>query len=176
MSDSDTRLRKLDDPTSPYSCIILAAAGLIRMGLQSRITAYLSHPTILHAVGQGAIGVEIRSDDPEIAELVKPLSHVPTYLCCLAERQLMRTLEGGCSVPIGVETNFIAENGEGGNRIRMRASVSSVDGTQSVEVEDIHNLDEDDKGLKLSVTRAENIGKIMAARMLEDGAGTILEE
>ncbi|KAF3930609.1 hypothetical protein ABW19_dt0205076 [Dactylella cylindrospora] len=173
----DTRLRKLDDPTSPYSCIILAAAGLIRINRESRITAYLSSPTLLHAVGQGAIGVEIRTDDPEISDLVKPLIHLPTYLCCMAERQLMRTLEGGCSVPIGVETKFLGEEeGTGeGNRIHMLASVSSVDGTESVIVEDTLSLDEEDKGLKLSVTRAEDVGRIMAARMLDKGAGSILE-
>ncbi|KAK6512129.1 porphobilinogen deaminase [Arthrobotrys musiformis] len=170
----DTRLRKLDDPESPYSCIILAAAGLIRMDLQHRITSYLSSPTLLHAVGQGAIGVEIRSEDPEVAELVKPLTHIPTYLCALSERQLMRTLEGGCSVPIGVETKFLAEEDGNGNRIHMKASVSSVDGTQSVEVEDVLSLDDDEAGLKLSVTRAEDVGRLMAARMLEQGAGTIL--
>ncbi|KAF3185583.1 porphobilinogen deaminase [Orbilia oligospora] len=170
----DTRLRKLDDPESPYSCIILAAAGLIRMGLQDRITAYLSSPTLLHAVGQGAIGVEIRSEDPEVAELVKPLTHIPTYLCALSERQLMRTLEGGCSVPIGVETKFLAEDGEKGNRIHMKASVSSVDGRQTVEIEDVLALDDEISGLKLSVTRAEDVGRLMAARMLDQGAGTIL--
>ncbi|KAF3172278.1 porphobilinogen deaminase [Orbilia oligospora] len=170
----DTRLRKLDDPESPYSCIILAAAGLIRMGLQDRITAYLSSPTLLHAVGQGAIGVEIRSEDPEVAELVKPLTHIPTYLCALSERQLMRTLEGGCSVPIGVETKFLAEDGDKGNRIHMKASVSSVDGRQTVEIEDVLALDDEASGLKLSVTRAEDVGRLMAARMLDQGAGTIL--
>ncbi|KAF3928921.1 hypothetical protein AA313_de0203948 [Arthrobotrys entomopaga] len=184
----DTRLRKLDAPESPYTCIILAAAGLHRLSLTDRITSYLSHPTLLHAVGQGAIGIEIRSSDPEIANLVAPLTHIPTYLCCLAERQLMRTLEGGCSVPIGVETKFLpsssvgkegeGEGGEGGeaNRIHFRASVSSVDGTQSVEVEDTLSLDmEGEADVRLSPTRAEDVGRLMAVRMLDRGAGAILE-
>ncbi|EPS39235.1 hypothetical protein H072_6987 [Dactylellina haptotyla CBS 200.50] len=172
----DTRLRKLDDPESPYSCIILAAAGLIRINMQERITALLSSPTLLHAVGQGAIGIEIRSEDPEVENLVKPISHTPTLLCCLAERQLMRTLEGGCSVPIGVETKFLAEGGDDTtNRVHMRASVSSVDGTQHVEVVDVLSLDDEEKGLKLSETRAEDVGRMMAGRMLDQGAGVILE-
>lgn len=145
------------------------------MGLQDRITAYLSSPILLHAVGQGAIGVEIRSEDPEVAELVKPLTHIPTYLCALSERQLMRTLEGGCSVPIGVETKFLGENGGDGNRVHMKASVSSVDGTRSVEVEDVLNLDDEESGLKLSATRAEDVGRLMAVRMLDKGAGSILD-
>ncbi|KAF3908548.1 hypothetical protein ABW21_db0207350 [Orbilia brochopaga] len=164
----DTRLRKLDDPESPYACIILAAAGLIRMSLADRITAYLSSPTLLHAVGQGAIGIEIRADDPAVANLVSPLTHQPTYVCCLAERQLMRTLEGGCSVPIGVETRYIPASSSGGAKIEMRASVSAVDGTKFVEVEDVLAVGDADS--------AEEIGRTMAARMLERGAGEILAE
>lgn len=146
------------------------------MDLQHRITAYLSHPTLLHAVGQGAIGVEIRSSDPEVAELVAPLSHIPTYLCCLAERQLMRTLEGGCSVPIGIETRFLRQGEEDDineDRIHLRASVSSVDGTECVEVVDILSLGVE-AGV-LSASRAEEIGRIMAAKMLDEGAGKILD-
>ncbi|KAK6350175.1 porphobilinogen deaminase [Orbilia brochopaga] len=165
----DTRLRKLDDPASPYACIILAAAGLIRMSLTHRITAYLSSPTLLHAVGQGAIGIEIRDNDAAVASLVAPLTHQPTYLCCLAERQLMRTLEGGCSVPIGVETKYIPIAADGtSDKIEMRASVSAVDGTKFVEVDDV--LDVDGEG------RAEEIGRTMAQRMLDRGAGAILAE
>ncbi|KAJ6261974.1 hypothetical protein Dda_2775 [Drechslerella dactyloides] len=165
----DTRLRKLDDPESPYACIILAAAGLIRMDLSHRITAYLSSPLVLHAVGQGAIGIEIRANDPSVASLVAPLTHTPTSLCCLAERQLMRTLEGGCSVPIGVETKYIPATDDAGAKIEMRASVSAVDGTQFVEVDDVLAVDNDE-------AKAEEIGRAMAARMLEQGAGAILAE
>ncbi|EWC48581.1 hypothetical protein DRE_01803 [Drechslerella stenobrocha 248] len=169
----DTRLRKLDDPEGPYECIILAAAGLLRIGSHHRITAYLSAPTMLHAVGQGAIGIEIRDGDADVAALVAPLSHAPTMTCCLAERQLMRTLEGGCSVPIGVETKFLEADPAGtgeGDRVHVRASVSSVDGTRCVEVEDTFSLNDG------GAPRAEEVGRLVAQRMLERGAGVLLEE
>lgn len=104
-----TRLAKLDAPDSGISALILAAAGLHRLGMHDRITAYLSSNDrgILHAVGQGALAIEIRSDDDKTAKLLAPIADEWTTLSCLAERSLMRILEGGCSVPIGVETHWI---------------------------------------------------------------------
>ena len=104
-----TRLAKLDAPDSQYSALILAAAGLHRLGLSSRITQYLSKSNggILHAVGQGAIGIEIRDADVEAKKLLAKVGCEWTTRAALAERSLMRTLEGGCSVPIGVETEWI---------------------------------------------------------------------
>lgn len=101
----DTRLKKLDHSTDPnYSAIILAEAGLARMELNHRSTCLLSSPILLHAVGQGSLGIEIRAGDEKTRELLRPLNHRESRLRCLAERSLMRALEGGCSVPIGVET------------------------------------------------------------------------
>ena len=105
-SDSDTRLAKLDAPDSKYSAIILAHAGLARMNWQHRITSDIVPPHLYHAVGQGAIGIEIRSDDQDAKRLLKALSHAPTEMRCRAERSCLRVLEGGCSVPVGVETIF----------------------------------------------------------------------
>ena len=75
MSNRDTRLAKLDAEDSPYQCLVLASAGLIRMDLSHRITAQPSHPIILHAVGQGALGIEIRENDPEIQSIVDTITH-----------------------------------------------------------------------------------------------------
>lgn len=104
-----TRLRKLDDPESEYSAIILAAAGLQRLGMLDRVSAYLSKDNggMLHAVGQGALGIEIRKGDARVAELLSRIGCEKTTRQTLAERSLMRTLEGGCSVPIGVETEWV---------------------------------------------------------------------
>lgn len=106
-----TRLAKLDAPDGQYTALVLAAAGLLRLGMKERITSYLSKSAggILHAVGQGAIGIEVRSDDVEAKELLAKVGCEWTTMACLAERSLMRTLEGGCSVPIGVETEWVSK-------------------------------------------------------------------
>lgn len=107
-----TRLRKLDDPDSEYSAIILAAAGLQRMGMLDRVSVFLSKDNggMLHAVGQGALGIEIRKGDTRIQKLLSRIGCEKTTRQALAERSLMRTLEGGCSVPIGVETEWIKKS------------------------------------------------------------------
>lgn len=100
----NTRLSKLDSPTSHFSALILATAGLTRLGQAHRITCPLSSPTLLHAVGQGALGLEIRSGDSSARELLRKMGHWQTEWACGAERGLLRILEGGCSVPVGVQT------------------------------------------------------------------------
>ncbi|KAK5138633.1 hypothetical protein LTR04_004332, partial [Oleoguttula sp. CCFEE 6159] len=107
-----TRLAKLDSPPPEgphYAALILAAAGLLRLGLGERITALLSKRDggMLHAVGQGALGIEIREADDETRRILAKVGDERTARACLAERSLMRTLEGGCSVPIGVETEWV---------------------------------------------------------------------
>ncbi|KAK4505532.1 hypothetical protein PRZ48_003495 [Zasmidium cellare] len=104
-----TRLGKLDDPDSDYSAIVIAVAGLERLGMTSRINSYLSKNNggMLYAVGQGALALETRKDDKRTMDLLAKISCDRTTKQGLAERQLMRTLEGGCSVPIGVETEWI---------------------------------------------------------------------
>ncbi|TKA78681.1 hypothetical protein B0A55_04499 [Friedmanniomyces simplex] len=108
-----TRLSKLDNPESEYSAIILAVAGLARLGMDSRITTYLSKADggMLHAVGQGALGIEVRKGDSRVTELLSKIGCERTTRAVLAERSLMRTLEGGCSVPIGVETEWVKRKG-----------------------------------------------------------------
>lgn len=108
-----TRLAKLDNPDSEYSAIVIAVAGLLRLGMRERISAYLSKEQggVLHAVGQGALGIEIRKGDTRTQELLDKICNEKVMQAALAERELMRTLEGGCSVPIGVETEWVRRAG-----------------------------------------------------------------
>jgi hydroxymethylbilane synthase len=161
-----TRLAKLDAEDGVYTALVLAAAGLKRLDLEGRITMYLDSVNggLLHAVGQGALGVEIRTGDERIRSLLEPLSHEPTTRACLAERALMRTLEGGCSVPIGVETSWIGADHQ---TLRMRAVVASLDGTEAVEG--------DREGRVGSREEAEAFGREMAGELVGRGAGRILE-
>ena len=94
----DTRLRKLDE--GQYDAIILAAAGLKRLGLEGRIRAHIAPSVMLPAAGQGALGIEIRTGNPELAEAVASLAHMPTWLATLAERAVSRALGGSCSMPL----------------------------------------------------------------------------
>ena len=161
----ETRLRKLDDPDGEYACLILAAAGLKRLGLGHRITQLLSRREggLLHAVGQGALGIEVREGDAGILRLLEPVRHERTTLACLAERSLLRALEGGCSVPIGVETSW-----EETGKLRMIAIVVSLDGRQSVEGEMTEEA--------ATETAAEKFGLRLAGKLIDDGAGKILKE
>jgi len=163
-----TRLRKLDAEDSGYTAIILAAAGLLRLDLGHRITKYLSNEEggMMYAVGQGAIGIELRSDDQDTKRLLAEIGDEPTTLACLAERSLLRKLEGGCSAPLGVETEW-TQNTEGQRILRLRAIVVSVDGTQSAEISK--------DGIVNSVHEAEEFGVTAAEDLVKEGAGAILE-
>lgn len=160
----DTRLAKVDHVDGEYTCMIMSAAGLERVDLKHRINQYLGSKDggILHAVGQGALGLEIRKGDVEIQSLVDQLGDRKSTLACLAERELLRTLEGGCSVPIGVETEWIQPD-----QLQMAASVVSLDGSQSVE--DILEARIE------TVDQATALGKDMATRLIDGGAETILK-
>ncbi|WVQ97423.1 porphobilinogen deaminase [Kwoniella sp. CBS 9459] len=103
----NTRLAKLDNPSSPFAALILAMSGLTRLGMAHRVTSPLSSPTLMHAVGQGALGIEIRSDDIRTRNVLRGLGHWQTEWSCGAERGCLRVLEGGCSVPVGVETEMV---------------------------------------------------------------------
>lgn len=162
-----TRFGKLDsDEGEDYSCLILAAAGVLRLDMGDRITQLLDSKTvgggILYAVGQGALGVEVRDGDKKTAELLKGLIDQDAWLACMAERSLMRTLEGGCSVPIGVETEWLEKG-----KLLMKAIVVSLDGTESVETQ---RLDE-----VLSTNDADEFGWKLAQDLVEKGAAKILE-
>ncbi|EDO18151.1 hypothetical protein Kpol_1031p58 [Vanderwaltozyma polyspora DSM 70294] len=159
-----TRLKKVDDPESHYQCIILAAAGLIRMGLESRITQTFNSTMMYHAVGQGAMGIEIREGDEKLRNILSKISDEETTVCCLAERSLMRTLEGGCSVPIGVETKYDASKKE----LLLKGIVVDVDGTKAIEEQ--HSIIIQD-----SKEDSMACGKALAEKMKQAGAKTILD-
>jgi len=153
----NTRLKKLDDGN--YDAIILAAAGLKRLGFEKRITALLSPEQSLPAIGQGAIGIECRQGDATIETLIGPLNHSETALRVTAERAMNHRLNGGCQVPIA----GFAELHEG--RLRLRGLVGSPDGKRVVRIE-----------LEASSLEAESLGRKAAEDLLEQGAGEILSE
>ncbi|TAG45362.1 MAG: hydroxymethylbilane synthase [Betaproteobacteria bacterium] len=125
----NTRLRKLDD--GEFDGIILAAAGLIRLGMQARITACIPVEVSLPAPGQAALGIEVVSDDDDTADIVAELDHAPTAICCAAERMVSRLLGGSCELPLGAFADFV----DGDQPLRLRAFVANLDGSQYVEVE-----------------------------------------
>ncbi|EMD41253.1 hypothetical protein CERSUDRAFT_109859 [Gelatoporia subvermispora B] len=165
----NTRMTKLDAPDGPYTALILAKAGMVRLGWGARITADLGPPTLFHAVSQGALAIEIRADDAEAAALLATVSHWPTAWACAAERACLRVLEGGCSVPVGVHTAFeLRADGTKGGRIDLTGCVTSLDGARHVE----HRLVEEVG----SEEDAEALGARLAKVLIETGAREILDE
>ena len=150
-----TRLEKLD--SGQFDCLILAAAGLGRLGLGDRIHELIDPSISLHAVGQGALGIECRDGDTAVLEQIKVLEHRPTALRCLAERAFLRTLEGGCQVPIGVNSRFE------GDELVLTGMVASLDGKQLIRDE-----------LRAPQDQAEDLGNRLAELLRSQGAGEIL--
>jgi hydroxymethylbilane synthase len=150
-----TRLKKLDD--GGYAAIILAAAGLKRLGLAERIAAVMPPEQSLPAPGQGALGIEICADRPDLLALFGVLNHDATAACVRAERALSRALSGSCQLPLGA----YAQN-EGGN-LRLRAFVARRDGSQIVRDE-----------LTGDAADPEALGSELARRLLTQGAAEIL--
>jgi hydroxymethylbilane synthase len=150
-----TRLRKLDE--GAYDAIILAAAGLKRLGLADRITSLLAPEDSLPAVGQGALGIECRSDRADIAALLAPLNDVDTAHCVTAERALSRSLAGSCTVPLA----GYADIHEG--QLRLRGYVGAPDGTRLVRGE-----------MRAAPADAERLGRELAEDMKQRGAADIL--
>ncbi|WP_407275966.1 hydroxymethylbilane synthase [Halothiobacillus sp. DCM-1] len=153
-----SRMAKLD--RGEYDAIILAAAGLKRMGLDHRIRAILSAEESLPAVGQGALGIEIRTDDPAIEALIAPLRHTPTEQRVRAERAFNTRLNGGCQVPIGGHGVLLADG-----RLWLRGLVGRPDGS--------HMLFDEITG---EAAQGEALGVTLAERLLAAGAGQILAE
>ncbi|TEB39133.1 porphobilinogen deaminase [Coprinellus micaceus] len=158
----NTRLAKLDASDGPYAALVLAKAGLVRLGFGDRVTTDLKPPTLYHAVSQGALGVEIRSDDKEALELCQKLTHQPTQFRCLAERACLRMLEGGCSVPVGVYSELE------GDVLKVTGCVTSLDGTEHIQ----HTIEE-----KVATPEdAEEAGRKLAQALIQTGARKILED
>ncbi|MBI5888492.1 MAG: hydroxymethylbilane synthase [Deltaproteobacteria bacterium] len=152
----DTRMKKLDD--GHYDAIILAGAGVNRLGMHSRITELLSTEVSLPAIGQGALGIETRAGDDYINNLAAFFNHADTSCAVRAERALLRRLEGGCQVPI-------AAYGElKGDTLRLRGLVASTDGKTFVK--DVIEGPRD---------KAEDLGVALAEKLLKMGAWDILK-
>jgi hydroxymethylbilane synthase len=154
----NTRLRKLDN--GEYDAIILAAAGLIRLEMPERIQEFIVPEVMLPANGQGAVGIECRTNDLTLKALLAPLGCETTRIRVLAERAMNRALEGGCQVPIGSYA-IIKENGE----IYLRGLVGATDGSEILTSE-----------ISGSINNAEQIGNILADQLLEKGADKILRQ
>lgn len=153
----NTRMARLDD--GEYDALILAVAGLERLGMGSRIHQVLSMELSLYAVGQGALGIECRADDLEVLSLLKAIEHVPTRDRVLAERAFLRELEGGCQVPIGVSTQL------DGNTLTLTGIVASVDGQQVVK-----------DTLTGTAKEAVHLGTQLAQTLRQQGAQVILAD
>ncbi|MRI31593.1 hydroxymethylbilane synthase [Endozoicomonas sp. OPT23] len=151
----NTRLSKLDD--GQYDAIILAAAGLIRLGMEERIKYCMPSEESLPAAGQGAVGIEIRSDDEEMKELLKPLHHEETAIRVLAERAMNRRLNGGCQVPIACYSEIE------GDELYIRGLVGEPDGTLLLTDE-----------IRCTLTDGEEAGIKLADSVISQGADRIL--
>lgn len=159
----DTRLRKLDE--GQYDAIILAEAGLKRLGWDDRITEVLPRSIILPAVGQGALGLETREDDRATREVLAPLTDGAAMACVTAERALLRALRGGCLAPVGA----LAEVND--DQLTLSATVLSRDGKQRLDAGDAYTLAEDADSLAAATT----LGETVAQMLLDQGAASLID-
>ena len=152
-----SRLQKLDG--GAYDALVLAAAGIKRLGLEHRISRYLDVEDMLPAIGQGALGIETRTGDQGVLQLVRPLNHGPTRACVDAERALSRRLYGGCHLPVA------ACAGISGTELSMTALVGYPDGSRVVK-----------DRISGAVDQGEKLGGQLGERLLRQGAQEILAE
>ena len=155
----NTRLRKLDE--AEYDAIILASAGLIRLGFAGRIAQQMDICDSLPAGGQGAVGIELRSDDSAVLSLLQVVHHEPTARRVIAERAMNKRLEGGCQVPIGCYADYV----DGGETLLLRGLVGNPDGSQILRAEAI-----------APAVEAEQLGISVAEDLLSQGAAAILAD
>jgi len=153
----DTRLRKLDE--GQYDALILASAGLRRLGLENRISVAIPTDEMLPAVGQGAVAIETRSDDQFTIETVSKLNHTETAIACTAERALLRNLGGGCQLQIAAHGFVHSEE------LRLEGLVAKPDGSRLVR-----------DNVSGSVDNPEDLGAALAARLINQGAEGLLRE
>ncbi|KAI3321721.1 porphobilinogen deaminase [Xylariaceae sp. AK1471] len=162
----DTRLQKLDAEDSEYLVLILAAAGLHRTERHARISQYLDQNTegggMLYAVGQGGLVLEARANDTKTLELLKPFEDEKAMLSIETERSIMRMLEGGCSIPIGVETAWLE-----GDKLRLTACVVSIEGTEAADAESVEEIK--------TREQAVAFGEKVAQMLVDNGAQAILD-
>ncbi len=165
-----TRLRKLDE--GQYAAIILAAAGLIRLELGDRITSFISSDDSIPAVGQGALGIEVKDDRTDLIGILAPLNHAETEQCITAERAFSRALAGSCTVPLGAHAtikntnskdNAIQSEVTKGKTISITGFVASVDGKQMLR-----------ETMSGNAKDADLLGKALAGKLVTLGANKIL--
>jgi hydroxymethylbilane synthase len=153
----DTRIRKLDE--GQYDAVILASAGLVRLGLQDRISLRIPIEHMLPAVGQGAIAIETREDDEFVVEATRRLDHRETRVACLAERAFLRGLGGGCQLPIAAHARFEGE------LLKLDGLVARPDGSKRLQ-----------DSLSGPADSAEELGSSLASTLLNRGAASLLNE
>jgi hydroxymethylbilane synthase len=153
----NTRLAKLDN--GEYDAVVLAVAGLKRLGFEQRIRTRLDTEQSLPAVGQGVVCIECRQDDHETFTLLAALEHAPTRICVTAERALNAALEGGCQVPIGGYAELR------GQHLRLRGLVGAPDGSRLIRGE-----------VEGPAATAEQLGRALADDLLARGARAILDD
>jgi hydroxymethylbilane synthase len=151
----DTRLRKLDD--GEYDAIVLAQAGLSRLGLAERISYVIPPQVMLPAVGQGALGLETRADDEATRQQLQPLNDEPTYQAVTAERTLLQSLRAGCLAPVGAWGRFEA------GLLKLQATVLHPDGTQRLAAE-----------ASAPGEQASHLGSQVAENLLQQGAAALI--
>jgi len=152
----DTRIKKLK--SGEYDAIVLAAAGLIRLGQKNEITEYLDETIMLPAVGQGALCIETRENDGDIAFIMEKLDHLDTRICVTGERAFLKQIEGSCHIPVACFGKIK------GNKVVLTAVVASVDGTKLIKEQIISPID-----------KVERQGQRLADQVLEKGGKKILE-
>jgi hydroxymethylbilane synthase len=153
----DTRLKKLK--TEGLDAIILAAAGVRRLGLEDRITEYIPESMMLPAIGQGALSIEIRENDETIEKMTAPLEHRETRMAVDCERAFLARLEGGCQVPIAGQAKVT------GDRVEMNGMVAEIDGSVLIH-----------ETIAGPVDRRVALGQELAQRLLERGGKEILDK
>ena len=155
-----TRIEKLD--RGDYDALLLAAAGLHRLGLDGRIAEYLDPDIVMPAPGQGAIAIEARAADARVLDLLAAVDHGPTHLATMAERACLAGLEGGCQVPVGVLGSWK------GQRLSLAATVTSLDGGVVIR---------EHVGASVrSIEEAVHAGERLVARLIRQGATALLAE
>ena len=153
----DTRLRKLKE--GQFDAIILAAAGVKRLGLAENVTEYIDPGISLPAIGQGALGIECRVDDRELNDLIAFFNHADSRTCVTGERALLRRLEGGCQVPIACYGQMMD------GKLHLTGLVGSVDGKRIIK-----------DNIEGAPDKAEKLGVTLAEKLLTQGADVILRE
>lgn len=167
----NTRLKKLDE-SGDYDALVLATAGLERLGWHDRIDQELDSCVCMYAVGQGALAVETRANDDSTNALLEPLNDMETVLCCSAERSFLHRLGGGCSVPVGVFSEVRA------GELFIKGAVFSLDGSKMIKSSAGTRLPSDhaEKGVQQWCSRGEQLGSGLGGELLAKGATAILAE